>query len=177
MELGERYYQLSLLGRDTFLDSVAQGALVRRGSRFRMARGTGTAASLSEFLSEEEETDMREIGSSLLSPRTRPTIFPLCKRPNTPFIDLITLGRTDSNDITVPDRSVSRFQAFFRKRFGRWFICDAGSKNGTRVGDRRLEPRTETEILSGQILQFGTVEVSFYTADSLYDALTSGTMR
>ena len=109
--------------------------------------------------------------------RALPTILALSKKRGTPFVDLITIGRTPSNDVTLSDSSVSRFQAFLRFRFGRWYLCDAVSRNGTRVDRVLLEPRTEIEIQSGQKLQFGVLETTFHTADSLFDLLATGSSR
>jgi hypothetical protein len=190
VDLGERYQQLSMLGRDTFLEAVAQAALVLHIRKSRMARGTlghesasnaMTAAELSRIRTQppdvlSEETGAQPVplltGQYGIQPR-KPHILPLAKKLGTPFVDLITLGRTSSNDITLDDLSVSRFQAFFRHRFGRWYLCDAGSRNGTRIRGTLLKARTEVEVKSGEILHFGTLEATFHTADSLYDLLAS----
>jgi pSer/pThr/pTyr-binding forkhead associated (FHA) protein len=101
-------------------------------------------------------------------------ILPLVKVPGTPFVDLITLGRTTGNDIRVDDHSVSRFHAFFRQRLGHWYLCDSGSKNGTRVAGKQLAPRTEAKLQNRDLIHFGSVEASFYGSDALFDLLTQG---
>jgi hypothetical protein len=202
VDLGERYYQLSRLGRDTFCASVAQATLVRSRANHEAhgALALGTGSGIAEI-----ETDRKGLpsmvkpslaqpslaqpslaqpspaqpspllaGASFTSQMPAPQeIIPLVKKLGTPFVDLITLGRTEGNDIMVEDISVSRFQAFFRRRYGRWFVCDAGSSNGTRVNGTRLQPRTEAEVLSHTKLHFGAVEYRFHTADSLYDVLVN----
>jgi len=177
VDLGERYYQLSRLGRDTFCASVAQATLVRSRATNEahggLALGTGSGIA-------EVETDRNGLpspllaGASFASKMPAPQeIIPLIKKLGTPFVDLITLGRTEGNDIMIEDISVSRFQAFFRRRYGRWFVCDAGSSNGTRVNGKRLQSRTEAEVVSHTKLHFGAVEYRFHTADSLYDVLVN----
>lgn len=185
VNLGDRYRQLCSLGRETFLDSVAEAALVIHPRRTRLARGTrepGPALGDEVIASETEiqEINIQNLdGHALQVPlefgrqRLPTTLIALSKKKDTPFVDLITIGRTLSNDVTLDDLSVSRFQAFFRYRFGRWFLCDAGSRNGTRIDQVLLKARTEVEVQSGQRLQFGLVETSFHTSDTLYDLLTS----
>lgn len=104
--------------------------------------------------------------------RNKAAILPLTKKQNTPFVDLITLGRTPNNDLTVAEMSISRFHAFFRRRRGRWFVCDAGSSNGTIVAGTRLEPRTEAELPAGCAISFGGIHGEFHSSDSLFDLLT-----
>ena len=177
MDLGERYYHLSRLGRDTFCASVAQATLVRTSApengHGRLAMGTGSG--LEKVVGPENGglTNLLAGPSFSVSDISVPTIIPLAKKLGTPFVDLITLGRTDGNDIMLEDLSVSRFQAFFRRRHGRWFVCDAGSSNGTRVDGKKLEPRTEAEVVSRTPLRFGTVKFLFHTSDSLYDVLAN----
>ncbi len=181
MDLGERYYQLSRLGRDTFCASVAQATLVRLDSGESSSRGLalGTGSGIAELTSDADGTPNALLANSSFSTYSRPCsprpqeIIPLAKKLGTPFVDLITIGRTEGNDIMISDISVSRFQAFFRRRHGRWFICDAGSSNGTRVDGEKLLPRTEAEILNHTQVCFGAVEYIFHTADSLYDLLAN----
>ena len=165
MDLAERYVQLSLLGRDTFVAAVARGALVGRENprpQRRLARGSemGRLAAL-------------EASSSLAQLRRSWQILPLAKRPGGAFVDVITVGRTAQNDIQLEDMSVSRFHAFFRRRDGVWLVCDAGSSNGTTVGGAPLPPRSERMVESGTAVTFGTVELTFYLADALFDVLSS----
>ncbi len=177
VDLGERYYQLSRLGRDTFCASVAQATLVRSrvGGEAAGALALGTGSGIADLGKNASGTPSALLaGTSFAAQMPAPTeLLPLVKKLGTPFVDLITLGRTEGNDITIDDISVSRFQAFFRRRYGRWFVCDAGSSNGTRVDGKKLEPRTEAEVLSNTRLRFGAIGYQFHTADSLYDVLVN----
>lgn len=49
-----------------------------------------------------------------------------------------TIGRSSGNDITIPERHVSRQHAVVNYREGIFTIADLGSANGTFVNDRRL---------------------------------------
>jgi hypothetical protein len=169
LNLGERYFQLSRLGRETFVESVARGNLVRERRPRRRPRGTLAGNS------SPAETAVSRVAPSLtFGPARRDLeVFPLSKREGTPFVDLITVGRTSDNDVHLDDRSVSRFHAFFRMRHGRWYVCDAGSSNGTRLGTSALPPRNEAEIRSGMNVHFGLLTLTFYVADDLFDVLNS----
>jgi len=167
MNQAERFLQLSLLGRETFLEAVPPAALVRQRAtpRTSSALGSGPKTAISRrpalpwnFWQSAHELE----------------IMGLRKRPGTAFLDLITIGRVITNDVQIDDPSVSRYHAFLRRRSGRWFLCDAGSKNGTRLGDRPVAHRSECEIRPGDLIHFGSVEACFYDADALFDLLRGG---
>ncbi len=181
MDVGERYHQLSRLGRDTFCAAVAQATLVRPkpygGTDYALTDyallALGTDSGISDDVDAPGTSPLFAGTKFAMQGPSLHEIIPLTKKLGTPFVDLITLGRTDGNDISITHKSVSRFQAFFRRRHGRWFVCDAGSSNGTQVNRKRLRPRTEVEVLSHSMLQFGGIEFQFHTADSLFDMLMS----
>ncbi len=49
-----------------------------------------------------------------------------------------SIGRSSANDISIPERHVSRQHAVIQYRDGVFMIADLGSANGTFVNDRRL---------------------------------------
>src|SRR5258706_16306657 len=49
-----------------------------------------------------------------------------------------SIGRSSTNDISIPERHVSRQHAVIAFRDGMFTISDLGSANGTFVNDRRL---------------------------------------
>ena len=73
-----------------------------------------------------------------------------------------TIGRDPDSDVFLNFSSVSRHHARIVIERDRTRLEDAGSKNGTRVGDAVvLEPVT---IKDGDLLYLGTVRVSYRTA-------------
>lgn len=54
-----------------------------------------------------------------------------------------TIGRWDGNDVSLPDREVSRKHAQIRHEGGRFVVVDLGSKNGTHVNGRPIGGATE----------------------------------
>lgn len=83
-------------------------------------------------------------------------------KPN-PFTMGVTIGRTATNDMAVPHRSVSRFHAYFRQdtRTGAWSVVDAESKNGTWVGPLKIKPNRPEAVTDGTHLRFGSIEVKW----------------
>ena len=131
VDWGERYYQISLLGRESFVSTVAPASLVMKKAtrRGRIARGTSPPDA-------DDTLDERLLANP--APSEPLPIVPLCKKLGTPFVDLITVGRAANNDICLSDASVSSFQAFFRPRAGLWYLCDASSTNGTKIDGQLL---------------------------------------
>ena len=101
----------------------------------------------------------------------RPLVLPLRKVQST-FPSMITVGRTDNNDLVVPDEQVSKFHAFFRLVGDRVELSDAGSRNGTFVGSRRLEARGSSVPLSlRDRFAFGAIEFQLFDARGCWEWL------
>jgi hypothetical protein len=161
----KRYLELSLRGREAFLQGAAPAALYRRRD-----------PSAPEA-SDDVEDVPTHIGSNAATPAPvvgDHEIYPLRAGAGS---DVVTLGRTAGNDIVVPDVTVSRRHATFRERDGRWVVQDAGSKNGTRVDGSRLEPEIEQPLRAGARVRVGDVETRFYPAPDLFELLQRGGER
>jgi hypothetical protein len=90
-------------------------------------------------------------------------VFPLVKRPGTAF-DHISVGRTDSVDVVLPLLQVSKFHAYFsRDTAGQFTLADAGSKNGTWIGARRLGIRSPEAVRDGARIRLGPYVFTFLT--------------
>ena len=66
----------------------------------------------------------------------------------------MTLGRSRECDLVLDNPYVARSQATFICREGKWRVRDNGTKNGTYVNGRRLEPDEECRIHPGDRLCF-----------------------
>jgi hypothetical protein len=103
--------------------------------------------------------------------RGRPLVLPLRKVQST-FPSMITVGRTDNNDLVVPDEQVSKFHAFFRLVGDRVELTDAGSRNGTFVGSVKLPARgTGAAVNRGDRFAFGAVEFQLFDARGCWEWL------
>ncbi len=73
------------------------------------------------------------------------------------FDPIVCIGRTDENDVTLPDVSVSRHHARIkRQEDGSYVVTDLNSSNGTLVQGRRVGQ--STRAWPGDRVQFGNVE-------------------
>ncbi len=73
----------------------------------------------------------------------------------------ITIGRTAASIICLPDQSISRTHAKMRIAGEKAFIEDLGSSNGTFVNKVKLAAQVETEIVTGDMLQFGEIILKY----------------
>src|SRR5258708_9839152 len=70
----------------------------------------------------------------------------------------ITVGRSPQCEIQIDDQSVSRAHATIS--IGpKLTIVDLGSANGTRVRERKLDPKSPVEIVPGEAIQIGTATI------------------
>ncbi len=79
----------------------------------------------------------------------------------------VAVGRTKENDVAIDDTSVSKYHAaLVLNGESRVVVADTGSTNGTFVRGERIEYGKAVEVLSGEKVGFGTVEVMFeFAAD------------
>jgi pSer/pThr/pTyr-binding forkhead associated (FHA) protein len=72
------------------------------------------------------------------------------------FERIVCVGRTDENDITLADTSVSRHHARLKLQDdGSYTLTDLNSSNGTHVGGRRV---ASMRVQHGTRIHFGNVE-------------------
>jgi len=90
-------------------------------------------------------------------------VFPISKRPGTAF-DHISIGRTSNMDVVLPLLQVSKFHAYFaRDAAGAFTLADAGSKNGTWIGTRRLIVRVPEPVQDLDRVRLGMYTFTFLT--------------
>jgi hypothetical protein len=165
VDAAAHYRHLLALGREEFLAAAAPAALVRYPSRVLVG-----IRSTDRTIPPDETLDVRTPGPHVEA-EVELEVFPLVKKPGASFADRITIGRTHNNDIAIVDHSVSRFHAYVRQAGGGWVIADAGSKNGSWLRGSALEVRREVALPSKAALLLGEVELTFYVASDLFDAL------
>jgi hypothetical protein len=103
-----------------------------------------------------------------------PILLAVCKTQDT-FPRMITVGRTNNNDLVVNHVTVSRFHAWFREvgDTRTYELLDAGSRNGTWAQDRRVAARAAASpVAVGDTVRFGTVEFQLVDAGAAWDLLT-----
>jgi len=100
-----------------------------------------------------------------------PMLFVVEKRAGVqnPFTMGVTLGRVETNDISIDDSSVSRFHAWLQydDRTQQWSLCDADSKNGTFVDGDALGARQRKVVNDGGIIRLGNAHLRFLLPESV----------
>jgi pSer/pThr/pTyr-binding forkhead associated (FHA) protein len=63
--------------------------------------------------------------------------------------DMMTLGRGEECDMTVPERQVSRVHLRIQRDASGYLVEDLDSKNGTFVNGRQVQPGTPVRLQDG----------------------------
>ena len=93
-------------------------------------------------------------------------VFPIARRR-------MVIGRGDKNSKVLPDfdlepldteHVISRQHAEIEHQAGLTLIHDLGSRNGTFVNDKRLEPRDAQHLQDGDSVRFGHIAFAFAAA-------------
>ncbi len=95
------------------------------------------------------------------------------KTKDNAFQRRVTIGRTSNNDIVLDDTSVSRFHAWLQQdeATSGWQLFDAGSRNGTMAGGKKLAPKAGVTLSAGVKVKVGSVELTFYSAEGFLKLL------
>lgn len=76
--------------------------------------------------------------------------------------DMLSIGRTEDNEIVMKSDSVSRTHAHLKRTMnGDWFFQDNSSKNGIRVNGKRV---LEARLSDGDVLGVGDFTFKFFEA-------------
>ncbi|MDB4982411.1 MAG: domain containing protein [Myxococcales bacterium] len=78
----------------------------------------------------------------------------------------LTLGRTDSSDVTIDDKSVSKRHCVFEPTPEGMRITDLGSTNGTSVNGVVLTPNEPRLLRAGDMIDLGNFVIEFHTVDT-----------
>lgn len=108
-------------------------------------------------------------------PPSKYLVFPVRKTERSLIARFYSVGQTRNNDIVIRDVSVSKSHAFFEDDGSGGFILqDARSTNGTYVNEKRV-PRSgmglPVPVRTGDLIRFGSVELSFIDAKSFRDLI------
>jgi hypothetical protein len=104
-------------------------------------------------------------------------VFPIAKRPGTSF-DYISVGRTPNMDVVLPLAHISKFHAYFtRDSSGKFTLADAGSKNGTWLGMRRLPVRSPEPLHDGDRIRIGASAFTFVSPEGFAELLKKHAVR
>ena len=139
----------------------------RHGSAFLLLTATGLAqpkgpAATEVYLLGDDDPSAHTADLSVL-------VLPLKQREDSAG-HLLTVGRAPENDVVIPDRSVSRFHAFFKRERGSYLLQDAGSTNGTEVNCAPVAAKGNgpaTALKRGDTVRLGQLDFTFVDATGL----------
>jgi hypothetical protein len=82
----------------------------------------------------------------------------------------ITVGRVETNDITIEDNSVSRFHAYFQQqpKSELWNLVDAESMNGTLINGEKVKGSKPRQLSDKDRLRFGNIDLLFYSPETFF---------
>jgi hypothetical protein len=112
--------------------------------------------------------ELREGGRGWLA--TKYLVFPVRKSERSVIQRFISVGRTKTNDVVIPDVSLSKFHAYFEEVGGKFQLQDARSRNGTFIDEKRVPAQGEGPpkvVRIGAHVRFGGVELMFFDAATL----------
>jgi pSer/pThr/pTyr-binding forkhead associated (FHA) protein len=72
--------------------------------------------------------------------------------------DVVTVGRSDDNQIQITHPSISSNHAELRESSGDYQLVDLGSTNGSRVNDEKTE---EAVLRNGDVVMLGNILFSY----------------
>jgi len=98
----------------------------------------------------------------------------LTKRQPGPFQDTILIGRAETNDVVIPDGSISKLHV--RVRFSTGTLADANSSNGTTYDEKPLQPDEVVALKDGSYLIMGSRHFYLMSAEKLCRLLRSSSM-
>ena len=159
------YIQLAAAqSRESFVGAFPHPFLVGEGVlRQPRAARASTFEAGTTFTVDEQTLAKGDAGRQLILP---------VRKHHVTFPSMITVGRTRSNDVVIPDVLISKFHAFFRLVDDHLELADAGSQNGTRIGERLLPPKGQpVPVRSGDVIHFAQLRFRFLDAAACWDAL------
>ncbi len=83
--------------------------------------------------------------------------------------DRITVGRVPTNDVCIPDVTISKLHAYFVANGGSLTVFDANSQNGTYVGPKRVKAMESMAIVAGETVRFGLVTMTLLDAGQVWE--------
>lgn len=90
--------------------------------------------------------------------------------------DIVTVGLSSTCDVQINDQSLSKQHAWFQRDGDRWRLWDNDSVAGTQVNDQALRAGVPRELVAGDRLTFGYVDVTFLPP-AAFHRLLGGLLR
>lgn len=114
----------------------------------------GQEPDISIVKTQVEPPDLLALRSAFASNEDRVTITR--DFPHNLNRQVVTVGRSESNDIVLPDTSITRRHAQLERTQSGWQVRDLGSQNGTYLDEKELLPDIPEDWASHQTLRIGS---------------------
>jgi hypothetical protein len=158
------------VGREHFLNEFAHPWLVRAGVTSEIPRSV-----VSSF---DPTTDTLPASQARLNMFVAPSasVWPVARAAGRSG-NRVMLGRDVDNDIAITNPAVSKVHACFIVGSDEVLLMDTGSKNGTEIDGRKLEPEQPVPLRDNHAVRFGGIVSSLYcTTELLWQLFASGAL-
>ncbi len=153
---------------------------LRFGNPFSVVERPETYLDSNEYTTlspDEQEADRTtELGSQVEILKGVPFVCSIEKSGRNSFKNMITIGRSQNNDIVIPHLAVSKLHGVMRpdKEKGGYTFTDVGSTNGTSIGGMKLVPNQPTFLRSKEVVIIGgAVRTTYFSPKDLFEHLSS----
>jgi pSer/pThr/pTyr-binding forkhead associated (FHA) protein len=160
--LADYHEDVIRFGLPEFIENHGEAFMLHHGPIDKLKISVGRKATV-----RIEASSIKPEGS--FSPGTDYLVFPIYS----PLAEesgeqTISIGRSEANEVTVPDDSVSEFHAFVQLGAdGKMSVQDMNSTNGTFVNEMRVPAQGEghaVTVMSGDQIRLGNLTFSFLSA-------------
>lgn len=135
--------------------NVANDPVMRVGKRKKLKSNPEPQSAETIHAASARNDRQQKVKQPALISRSKGTIYLLVE-------NAVTIGSSQSCDIRIQNRTVSRLHAILTKNNGYWYITDKNSTNGTRVNG---EPVTGTKMLRNNDAVSISTELFTFTDD------------
>jgi hypothetical protein len=161
--LGDYHEDVIRFDLDGFVEHHGGAFLVHHGSRDELKPLPGKAKTA--IFDPVDPGDLAPLNAGVDQ-----LVFPLHPMmPGAPGAETISIGRSEANDVVIPDESVSAIHAFVQVgEGGEMGIEDLNSTNGSFVNGSRVPPQgaqAPTPLRAGDHVQLGSAEFTFLPAE------------
>jgi len=102
-------------------------------------------------------------------------LFEVRARPGSFFPKLVSIGRGEQCDVSIPDGRISRLHASIEcvPASREYWLLDAGSRNGTKLNGRNVAKGERVKLAFGDTIKLGELWLEFVSATMVFARLQS----
>lgn len=104
-------------------------------------------------------------------------VYPVLKKPDSPYPSRFSIGRTRTNDVAVNEKSISKLHAYIQGEPPGATLTDANSRNGVTLNGATLQPGVAAPLAPGDSFGLGSAPFVYYDAGAFYDFVKSTILK